>query len=190
MKIETIACGDLRIWMTEHDLSCFGFGLEDLREKTPVADRAIRRLLGLARQRVVFQPHGPITVEALPLEDGCVLVFCAARRIWPQAAPQIYLVPSADDLMRFGEALGGTQAQLPIASLYGADGAYYLIVYADSAVDYGYGRLLSEFATPVAEGYAAAACMEEHGTPLAVGDAFTVITARGSRSPVQQHPPR
>lgn len=190
MKIESLACGDLRIWMTEHDLTCFGFGLQDLREKTPAADRAVRRLLGLARQRVIFQPHGPITVEALPLEDGCILVFCASGRIWPQAAPQIFLVPSADDLMRFGEALSGTSRQLPIASLYGADGAYYLIVYADSVADLGYSRLLSEFATPVAEGYTAAACMEEHGTPLAVGNALSAITVRGSRSPARQHPTR
>ena len=194
MKMEPLGSGDLRIWMTDTELSRWGLSLDDMRQGTPTADRAVRRLLGVARQRLVFHADGQIQVEVLPISDGCVFLFTADRPRPPAttALPQIYHIASAEELLQLGQVLAATPgASLPAASLYRSGEGYYLIVYAGLGPITGYRRLLHEFGTCVGEGHAAASFIAEHTEAVTVGEAlYQLLTAYGSRLPTPPHPAR
>ncbi len=192
--MEPLGSGDLRIWMTDTELSRWGLSLDDMRQGTPTAESAMRRLLGVARQRLVFPTDGQVLVEALPLDDGCVLVFSTGRHRAPPVAalPQVYRLPSAEALLQFAEVLaGGEHPSLPASSLYRRDDVYYLILYTGLGPVTDCRRLLQEFAERVGEGQAAASFITEHTVPVAVGDALhQLLTVYESRRPTPPHPAR
>jgi hypothetical protein len=114
-------------------------------------------------------------VEAIPVEDGCVLLLTPEHRrpLFHMPQAQIYAFHNVDDVLQFGEALkGAALPELPTASLYEWDSEYRLILYPGLCPLRDSRFLLSEFAQQVGEGTAAAAFVEEHGTPVTVGDAL------------------
>lgn len=191
MKMEPLDSGDLRIWMTDEELCRWGLCTEDMKAGTPQTSRAIRRLLGVARQRLAFPTHGSVLVEALPIEGGCLFLFSTpARLVPPIVLPQVYVLDSAEAVLQFGETLCTlSDRELPPASLYRQGEAYLLILYDGLGVTGGCRRLLQEFGHRLGEGYAAASYIEEHGKPITVGDALQRLSAAyGSPPPVPPHP--
>lgn len=186
MRIEPLSSGDLRIWMTDDELCRWGLRLDDMKAGSPDANRAIRRLLGIARQRQPFYSNGSVLVEALPLEGGCLFLFSTPERCVPTAAlPQVYTLDSAEAVLQFGERLSAKQQEsLPPASLYRQGEGYVLILYTGLGTAGGCGRLLQEFGRCTGEGYVAAAYVEEHSQPITVGDALQrLCAAYGSPPP-------
>lgn len=193
MKMEALNSGDLRIWMTDEDLCRWGLCLENMKAGTPETNRAIRRLLGVARQRLPFRSNGSVLVEALPLDGGCLFLFSTPERSFPAVIlPQIYTLDSAEAVLQFGETLSASPCkELPSASLYQQGDAYVLILYAGLGEMGDSRRLLQEFGHRSGEGYAAASYIEEHGRPITVGDALhRLCAAFGSHSPAPPHPQR
>ena len=192
MKIESLISGDLRIWMTDRDLDRWGLCLDDLQTASRSADRTVRRLLGVARQRIPFCSSGTVTVEILPVEGGLVFVFSAPPCVPLPPVPRVYTLATADDVLQLGEALSGfADNRPPYASLYRQGDGYLLIVYPGMGEGGGYRRVIGEFGTPFGEGAAAVARVEEYAHPIVLGDALhRLITAHGSRPPTQPHPLR
>lgn len=186
MKIEPLSSGDLRIWMTDDELCRWGLRLDRMKAGTPETTRAIRRLLGIARQRQPFCSYGSVLVEALPIEGGCLFLFSAPDRPIPTVAlPQVYALDSAEAVLQFGERLSAKrQTCLPRASLYRQGEEYVLILYTGLGTVSGCHRLLQEFGRRTGEGYVAAAYIEEHGQPITVGNALQrLCAAYGSLPP-------
>ena len=179
MKIEPQDSGDLHIWMTDDELCRFGLCLEDIRAGTPTANRAIRRLLKLARQRIPFPSAGRISVEVMPFHGGCVFAFIApVLPLTKTDKPILYTFDAAETLLQFAEALATLPSTaMPWASLYRRGEEYVLIVFADGRPSSHCYALFKEFATPLGEGYPVAAYIEEYATVLAVGDALIRLRA-------------
>lgn len=196
MKMEPLKSGRLKIWMTQSDMQRFGLSFETMNTHDAATRHAVLRLLSIAKQRHAFFACDGLTVEALPISEGCVLLLTpeGRRRTCMPAKPTVYTIRSADDLLRFGDSLSRVpKSKLPTASLFGWEQEYRLILYTDTdaATAEPCNRLLTEFAEPIADSYSAAAYTEEHGRALAVGNALEqLITARGSSAPTPPDPPR
>lgn len=186
MKIEPLRSGCFQIWLSEQDMRRWGLRFDELSAANAPTRAAIRKLLSVLRTRSPVCSEG-CTVEAVPAQDGCLLLFTPHHRLPPprMPAPQIYGVESANDLLALGERLQN-ETDLPAASLFGWGDGYRLIVYAGVGSPYRVRAHLSEYAVRVSEGAVAAAFTEEHGTPIAVGDALFLIS-RGSRPPERRH---
>lgn len=183
MKMELLESGCLKIVLTNEELEEMGLTFERLDYRNAETQRAIQRLLLLARQETGFHHSGDLTVEAIPLEDGCLLLLTPAyvrRRVRMKKAvgPYIYRVSDIDGLFRLAEnwnrLQGDAQERTMTAgsSLYQLGSAYGLVLYPAVPLTKEVNALLQEFAQPAGEGDAAAAFAAEHGRPLAIGDAL------------------
>ncbi|MBR5540554.1 MAG: adaptor protein MecA [Clostridia bacterium] len=193
MKMEPLSSGDLRIWMTDGELCRWGLHPEELKAGSAGAQRAMRRLLGIARQRLPFRSNGNVLVEALPLEGGCLFLFSSPGSSTPTVTlPQIYALESAEAVLQIGQTLSALlHDDLPPASLYRQGDAYVLILYAGLGTTGICTRVLQEFGYRMGEGYAAVSYIEEHSQPITVGNALQrLCLAYGSHSPTPPHPVR
>lgn len=186
MKMEPLKGGCLKIWMSETDMQHWGLQFDRMDARDEATRRAVLRLIHVARERLAFRADDQLTVEVLPLEDGCLLLLTPMRApSWfrlPQ--PAVYLIRSADDLLRLGDSLCHIPTDsLPPTSLFAWGEAYHLIVYPDTVSLLRLRRLLHEFAAPIAVGYPAAAHTEEYGKPLVIGDALHRLCVTAPESP-------
>lgn len=188
VKMELLENGCLKIVLTNEELEEMGLSFERLDYRNAETQRAIQQLLLIARQETGFRHSGDLTVEAIPLEEGCLLLLTPSvmrRRIRMKKAvgPYIYRVADVDGLFRLAESWNRLQVQSrPDAedpgisaagsSLYRLDDAFGLVLYPAMPLPREAGALLQEFAQPVGEGDASAAFTAEHGQPLAIGDAL------------------
>lgn len=187
MKMELLENGCLKIVLSNDELEEMGLTFERLDYRNMETQRTIQRLLQIARQETGFHHSGDLTVEAIPLEDGCLLLLTptfARRRVRMKKAvgPYIYRVEDIDGLFRLAENWKRMDARLQAAgpsdwtaagsSLYHMEDAYGLVLYPATPLTREANALLQEFAQPAGEGDAAAAYTAEHGTPLAIGDAL------------------
>lgn len=175
MKMEPLRGGSLKIWMTHTDMQHWGLRFDRMDAHDEATRRAVLRLITVAKERLAFGAVGELTVEALPIDGGCLLLLTPldAAPLFRRSEPVIYTIRSADDLLRFGHGLCRLPAStLPYSSLFGWERGYRLIVYPDATAGTACRRLLSEFTETTAKGQAAAAYTEEHGKPLLIGDAL------------------
>ena len=110
MKMELLENGCLKILLTEEDLNRLGLSFASLDYDTPATRSAMQTLLLAARNETGFDPTGGLVVEALPVDDGCLLLFTPTgshRRIRLKKAvgPYIYEVEDAEQLFRLAEGL-------------------------------------------------------------------------------------
>lgn len=192
MKIEPLGSGRLKVWMTERDMSCWGLRFERMDAQDAATRAAITKILNVARQRDYPSSAEDLTVEAVPMDGGCLFLFTPRhpRPLCRMPQPQIYAIDSADELLALGEGLRKI-APLPAASLYAFEETYRLIVYPGLCPLQQVRRILPEFSEWIAEGTAAAAWVKEHGRPLSVGNALNdLCRAIGSPSPERRDPPR
>ena len=172
MKIDSLPNGSYRIWLTDADMHRWGLRFETMGAGDTATETAITRLVQLLDRRGTSAVAERVTVEALPIEGGCVLLFTpkGERLTAPTPLPQIYALGGAGEVLCLGRALQNAR-RLPPASLYAWGEQYRLIVYPDLYTPRP-SRLLSEFGHRVAQGAAAAAFTEEHGRAVTVGNAL------------------
>lgn len=195
MQMELLKNGCLKILLSQEDLAILGLDLAAMDENDHATREAIHMLLTAARSETGFAPDAGVTVEALPVEDGCLLLFTPSvgvRRMRMRRAvgPYVYELEDAEQLMRLADGLcrlsaPSRRSSPPFggSSLYRFGGRYRLVVYPAAALPKGAGRLFAEFARPAGEGDAAAAFTAEHGQPVAVGDALTRLCAAMLKAP-------
>lgn len=183
MKIESLHGGCLKIWLTDGDMRRWGLEFESMAASDRATRAAVTKLLHVVRQHENLSLDGAMTVEAVPVDNGCILVITPRepRVMAPMPSLQIYGLDCADDVLQFSAGLRGKAWwDLPAASLYEWGDEYRLILYPGFCAGQDLRRLLSEFAHKVGEGTIAAAFVEEHGTPVAVGNALQRLTASES----------
>ncbi len=191
MKIEPLSSGALKIWMSEEELQRWGLSFETLGTDKVRTHRALIKLLGIAKQRLVACPEEEMRVEIMALHSGYLFLIIPEKDSWsPVCNPKIYAIADAEQLLRLGENLAANHAgELPLSSLYEWNKEYRLIVYSASRKRSREWRILSEFAQCVAEGNGAAAFLEEHGVPIIQGTALHRLCATyESRLPMPPHP--
>ena len=188
MKMEPLKGGSLKIWMTNTDMRHWGLTFELMSARDTPTQRALLRLITVARERKVLPLDGDIAVEALPIDGGCLFLLTPLHTASLTRVPEptVYTVHTADDLLNFGNGLCRIATEtLPSASLFGWQTHYRLVIYADKPLSAACRRLVDEFCDKTAKGRAATAHTEEHGHALLVGNALhrLQLTARGSREP-------
>lgn len=84
MKMELLENGCLKIVLSDEELRDMGLSFEKLDYRNLETQRAIQQLLLTAARKPVSRHNGDLTVEAIPLENGCLLLLTptfARRRI-------------------------------------------------------------------------------------------------------------
>ena len=177
MKMEPLSSGRLKIWMTESDMHYWGLVFDRMDARDIATRRAVLRLISIARQRLFLPLRDELTIEALPLRDGCLLLLTPTRSFLPKT-PSVYAIHHANDLLQLGDTLARLSPRaFPAASLFGWKNEYRLILYPDATIRLRE-DLLGEFAEPIPVGHA---YIEEHGTPLIIGTALQrLLTVHGS----------
>lgn len=191
MKIEPPSGGVLKIWMSEEELGRWGLSFDTLGIDKVRTHRALVKLLGIAKQRLIGCSEEELRIEVVALHSGYLFLITPECEKLPAAcSPQIYAIADAETLLRLGEnlALKGKR-DLPLSSLYEWNKEYRLIVYDTCCKPAAEWRVLSEFANLVAEGDGVAAFLEEHGVPIIQGTALhRLCAAYESRLPTPLHP--
>ena len=193
MKMEPLKSGCLKIWMTHAELERWGLSFDTMDIHDAATRYAVCKLLKIARLRHDFTAEDGLTVEVLPVDNGCLLLLTPNRLPldYPTAQPAVYLIENSDDLLSLGHSLSHLPpADLPPASLFAKEDVYHLVLYSDGLSAAPYERLISEFGKRFAVGFTAASYAEEHGHTLAIGDALQrLVTVRGSLQPTPSDPP-
>ncbi len=191
MRIEPLSNGALKIWMSEEELGRWGLSFETLGTDKVRTHRALIKLLGIAKQRLIACPEEEMRVEIMALQSGYLFLITPEKDCWsPVCSPKIYAIADAEELLRLGENLAANHAgEMPLSSLYAWNKEYRLIIYGVTRKQSNEWRVLSEFARCVAEGNGAAAFLEEHGIPIIKGTALHRLCATyESRLPTPPHP--
>lgn len=175
MKMEPLKNGSLKIWMTEEDMQHFGLQFEHMSAHNEATRRAVSRLISVARDRHLLHTGGELTLEALPLGNGCLLLVTprCGEPLFPLPQPAVYHLQNADDLLQLTDGLRLLPTNtLPAASLFAWPTGYRLIVYPHKTKScHRCCQLLCEYAQPINDPLAVAHT-EEHGTALCIGNAF------------------
>ena len=173
MKMELLENGCLKIMLTEEDLDRLGLSFASLDYDAPATRSALQTLLMAARNETGFDPAGGLVVEALPVDEGCLLLFTPTgnhRRIRLKKAVGPFRL--AEGLLRYRQPLEKRLLPSAGSSLYLFGEKYRLVLYPAAALPRGVQDLMREFSRCAGEGDAAAAYTAEHGRAIAVGDAL------------------
>lgn len=142
MKIESIANGNLRIWLTEDESEEWGLQGE--------GEDGVRRLVRRALAAVGRRPTARVWAEMIPVEGGWVLLVSPA--VHRHRLPAIFSV-TVEALVEIYARWRGERAQI-----YAVDEAYRIVSYCEEGE-----RLLREYGTPLGQGEIAAAHTAEYG---------------------------
>ncbi len=186
MRIELLESGCLKVFLSDLDLRDRGLTFARLDYHNEETRLAVRRLLEQAHRETGFRPAGEMTMEAIPVEGGCLVLLTPVtprRRVRMKRAigPYGYRVEDVDGLFRLAEGWARMSAagqDDPVgSSLYACAGEYRLILYPCAPLSPERETLLREFAEPLGEGDGLAAYTAEHGRALAVGGALERLYA-------------
>lgn len=176
--------GCLKILLTGEDLACMGLTFATFDYNDSLTQEMLQTLLATAKRDTGFEPPGGVLVEAMPLNDGCLLLFTPTgghRRIRMKRAgtPYVYRIETVDHLLALAATLenyfrcsGEAPSSVGITSLYRFGADYRLIVFSPGFLTRGVQRILQEFTVQVGEGDVAAAYITEHGEALVQNTAF------------------
>ena len=192
MRMEPMDNGCLKIWLNTEDMQALNLRFETMDIRDPSTREAIAKLLRAAEEQTGFHAANGLLVEALPLNEGCLLLLTPGSstggerpgshrlRMVRAGGPLVYSLAGVDQLFQLEHGWQrfrrpertGSGFREPATSLFRFGNQYRLVVYPSFIVPKGMRSMLSEFGTLVGEGDAAAAYTAEHGQPLAVGDAM------------------
>ena len=172
MQIEVTDSGCLTLILSDAELSSMGLSFEQLDSRDPKTRRLLRTLLQVARRRAGFTPDGAVSVEALPLQGGCLLLL--TPRPVNRDAPSAFFIADEDALLQIAAAWQqSTHPWGQSSSLYRAANGFWLLLYGIPPFS-----ALLECAIPAAEGEP---YIMEHGVPWFVGDALPQLYSRTRR---------
>lgn len=179
MRMQRLENGCLTILLSDQELSGMGVSFGTLNYQEPATRQALKDLLSAAQEQAGLPPDKHMLVEALPVEEGCLLLVTPLPRrrqirMRRLEKPRVYAIADTNSLLALAVGMGRTAGHLPpllASSLYRFEGGYRLVVYP-ARTPARLWRLLSEFGRAVGEGETAAAIAAEHGTPIALGNAL------------------
>lgn len=163
VKVEPISNGNLRIWLSEEEMS---------KSEQDIGPH-LRQILQAAQTRLRhFGKH--ILVEHIPVAGGCV-VLISARRNPQDSGVSVHRIGDVGALFRLAEQWAACLPDGQInahTSLYETDEGYALAVYPAPRLSRQQAALLREFGTPIGRGEVAVAVAAERGRLLLAGDAL------------------
>lgn len=185
MRMEQTDTGLLKILLTGDDLTELSLSFETLDYRDSHTKEVLQRLIREAAKTVGFLPSEHMLIEALPVDDGCLLLVTPSKpgrrlRLKRAGGPYVYQVESADRLLQLGQGLAHlsqTAAFWGSSSLYAFAPGYRLIVYPAKTLSTPLTHVLGSLCERIGEGDAAAAFAAEHGTPVAIGNALEKLCA-------------
>ncbi len=165
MKVEPIANGSLRIWLSEEELKEWGFYPDGALNRHS-ARRLIRQVLRQAHRH----PASGLLAEWIPVEGGGVLLVSPALQ--PDAhTPAVYRLTDPDDLLELAGQWSHLAAdEQPEVCLYEREDGYDLAVYPITPLSSAQLRLLQEYGSLLGTGEGLAAHCAEYGSLLATGN--------------------
>ena len=183
MEQELLKNGSVRIFVSAREMDAFGITFASLDIHTEATRTFLAAVLLAAGDCAAFD-LSRVTVEALPTEDGCILLlspsWTLARRVRRKnGTPLIYEFSSADALLGLAAAWRKRYAPpsylgcaLSASSLYTFAEGYRLILYPLSPLSLSARQLLCEWGQKAGYGEAAVAFTAEHGHAVCIGDAL------------------
>lgn len=177
LKIEPIAGGRLRVWLTEAEVEEWGLSAHG-------QERRIRRLVRHIAATAGWDDHSRLLAEMIEIEGGYLLLVTPQEA--EQRQPLVYALARADHLLDLARRWRQTAGEPPYIALYTAPVGYRLAVYADAPLPEAYRRLLDEYGRRVGQGHGVVAHCGEYGVWL---DAAALFTAPAPLPPVDGDPP-
>lgn len=170
MQIKWVPNGTLCMYISHRELAGWGVTFEEMQEGDARTDKAVRRLLAAACKQVGVQTGG-VTVEAVPVDGGCVMVATPRQTL----SVHIFQLATADAVMQ----LGGVHIDsVEASSLYAYAGAWYLVVFAPHMRVFEY-ITLCEYGERVTGDRHLAAYLAEHAQAVYIGDALERLYVAG-----------
>ena len=190
MRMERMENGCLKIVLSEQELAERRLSFSLLDYHNADTRRALEQLLQEAKTRTGFYAPGALLIEALPLDDGCLLLITPESsrprlRIRRAPGPVVYHIDDANCLLALAKSWHRDPANgrgLAASSLYRESAGYRLVVYPGITFSKRARRLLEVFSSCWQEGEAAAAFVAEHDTPLVIGNALPTLAASYSQA--------
>lgn len=185
MYFERLDGNKLRVRLTEEDLAEFLVTYDGMDYADSATRMMVSEILRRARLESGFTPgDGRLLIEAYPSEGGgCTLLFTAVP---PPGRPALGKGGFGPLVYAFGDidtVIDGSVRLFRLcchriykSSLYRMEQGYRVILYPLDRTGSRASTLLSEYGDLVGEGPAAAALVEEHGTPVILGNAIDKLS--------------
>ncbi len=186
MCIEAITRNRLRVWLTDEELQQQGLSFARLGNSRVQTDRLLGQLLPLLRRQLPAHA-GRLSVEAFPVEGGCVLLVSSA--VLPCPGPTVCRLETVQALYALAEHWPTAEADIPMM-LYAIEGAFLLVLTPLQPLSAACRAALREYGSAIARGEAAAACGAEHGRLVATGDMPRLLTDGAACPPTPPDQPR
>lgn len=152
-----------------------GVNFHSLKAHSPRTKAAIRRILRLICAKEGFAAGVTLSVEAAPVDGGCLLLITPIPLMLPQDGIHVFTPSDAKALPMLATTCERAARDAIIASsLYAYEGGYRLILYAPHLPKM-IAAQLCEHASYVGDGKVLAAHIAEYGVPLFVGDALESV---------------
>lgn len=176
LKVEHIARRRLRIWLTEEELQAWGIRFRQLGESRVQTERLLHKVMPSVRQ--FFPSSVRVSVEAIPVEGGCVLL--VGTEGLRAGGPLVCRVEQLDALYALAEQWLSQETAPVNNSLYLMEDAYLLVLYPVEPLSLRRQALLREYGNGTVYGEAAAAYADEYGRLLVAGEAMKALTGCAS----------
>ena len=162
MKVEQIANGNIRVWLSEEELRRWRLYPpgEDARR---MAGRLVRRVL-----QEVPRPAERMQAELIPVEGGGVLVVSPAQ--FSSGSPLVFRLQDEETLGEFTSRWQRMpDEELASYCVYRVDDWVYLVLYPVCTPSLRQKYLLAEYGELMGRGDVWAAYLAEHGHPVTAG---------------------
>lgn len=170
MQIDLSGNGCLTLLLSDEELASLGLCFEEMDYNTPQTQHMLHALLQLARQETGCPLAGALTIEALPLEGGCLLLI-TPEDDEPPALPTVWQLFDADALLQLAAAWPDAPSTLrensALYRLHDHARSFVLVMYGSAQPP-----LVAEYGRRIGQGLGAAAWAAEHGDPLFIADAL------------------
>lgn len=167
MTIKKLSPDKVRITLSHEELAAYEIDWDHLGPDDEPTRELLLQLLDSAWQTAGFRPdEGQIYIEALPTENGCVLILSkthASDTLESICTPVIFRFEHAEDLLAGARQLFQLYShRIFRSSLYQCAGGCLLLIRPLDQTSQESVMLLAEYGTLAARGELAAAVIQEH----------------------------
>ena len=167
MTIKKLSPDKVRITLSHEELAAYEIDWDHLGPDDEPTRELLLQLLDSAWQTAGFRPdEGQIYIEALPTENGCVLILSKAHAsdtLESICTPVIFRFEHAEDLLAGARQLFQLYShRIFRSSLYQCAGGCLLLIRPLDQTSQESVMLLAEYGTLAARGELAAAVIQEH----------------------------
>ncbi len=180
MKLEKVCEDRVRVWLSDEELNDWGVTYDTLQQGTPSTDRLLRQVLRKVRRQ--YGAWDRCTVEAVPIDGGCVMLVSLQGARTVTGDPVVCRVCDERALFSLAEQLAANPP-LPASTLYALPWGYILVLHAGDRLTFLHRRLAAEYSHTVS-GAAAVAAVGEYGRMLTSDGALEQLTGRVPPAPV------